>query len=92
MTKKEKAERDDARLKKLGNALRELRQKADMTIREAADLTGLSTRTIQNSEAGKSIEITTLLQLANCYNYAIEIIYDYDIELIMANRKNVYII
>lgn len=68
-----KAEKVNARLETLGDCLRELRQDAGLTIRLASQFSKKSSRTIQNSEYGRHIDIETLLDLCDIYGAQVKI-------------------
>lgn len=68
-----KTEKVNARLEVLGDCLRELRQDAGLTIRLASQFSKKSSRTVQNSEYGRHIDIETLLDLCDIYGAQVKI-------------------
>lgn len=68
-----KVEKVNTRLEMLGDCLRELRQDAGLTIRLASQFSKKSTRTVQNSEYGRHIDIETLLALTDIYGAQVKI-------------------
>lgn len=68
-----KVEKVNTRLETLGDCLRELRQDSGLTIRLASQFSKKSTRTVQNSEYGRHIDIETLLALCDIYGAQVKI-------------------